>query len=39
MRIYWKIDLYDTDGLMGPEQESDPAQTIRVLTLCLPDEY
>ena len=39
VRIYWKIDLYDTDGLMGPEQESDPAQTIRVLTLCLPDEY
>ncbi|MGR3452324.1 MAG: DUF3768 domain-containing protein [Paracoccus sp. (in: a-proteobacteria)] len=39
VRIYWKIDLYDTDGLMGPEVESDPAQTIRVLTLCLPEEY
>ncbi|RWR09171.1 hypothetical protein [Paenirhodobacter populi] len=24
---------------MGPEVESDPSQTIRVLTLCLPDEY
>ena len=39
VRIYWKIDLYDTDGLMGPEVETDPAQTIRILTLCLPDEY
>lgn len=38
-RIYWKIDLYDNDELMGPEVESDPSQTIRVLTLCLPDEY
>lgn len=39
IRIYWKIDLYDTDGLMGPEVEIDPAQTIRILTLCLPEEY
>ena len=39
IRIYWKIDLYDNDALMGPEVESDPEQTIRVLTLCLPDEY
>ena len=39
IRIYWKIDLYDNDALMGPEVESDPAQTIRVLTLCLPEEY
>lgn len=38
-RIYWKIDLYDNDELMGPEVESDPSQTIRVLTLCLPEEY
>ena len=37
--FYWKIDLYDNDELMGPEVESDPAQTIRVLTLCLPEEY
>jgi hypothetical protein len=37
--IYWKIDLYDNDESMGPEVESDPAQTIRVLTLCLPEEY
>ncbi len=39
IRIYWKIDLYDNDALMGPEVESDPEQTIRVLTLCLPEEY
>ncbi|NPD15057.1 DUF3768 domain-containing protein [Xinfangfangia sp. D13-10-4-6] len=38
-RIYWKIDLYDNEELMGPEVESDPSQTIRVLTLCLPEEY
>lgn len=38
-RIYWKIDLYDNDELMGPEVESDPSQTIRVLTLCLPEEF
>lgn len=37
--IYWKIDLYDNEELMGPEVESDPTQTIRVLTLCLPEEY
>lgn len=37
--IYWKIDLYDNDESMGPEMESDPAQTIRILTLCLPEEY
>ena len=37
--IYWKIDLYDNEELMGPEVESDPAQTIRVLTLCLPEEF
>ncbi|MCL4069497.1 DUF3768 domain-containing protein [Pseudomonas sp. GX19020] len=38
-RIYWKIDLYDNDEVMGPAVESDPSQTIRVLTLCLPEEY
>ncbi|HQU67304.1 MAG TPA: DUF3768 domain-containing protein [Albidovulum sp.] len=38
-RIYWKIDLCANDGIMGPEDESDPAQTIRILTLCLPEEY
>ena len=39
IRIYWKIDLYDTNGLMGPEVETELAQTIRILTLCLPEEY
>lgn len=39
VRIYWKIDLCDNDALMGPEVETDPAQTIRILTLCLPEEY
>lgn len=38
-RIYWKIDLYDNDELMGPEVESAPSQTIRVLTICLPEEF
>lgn len=37
--IYWKVDLYDSDDLLGPEVDSDLRQTVRVLTPRLPEEY
>lgn len=37
--VYWKIDLYDNDELMGPEVETDPSQTLRVLHICFPIEF
>ena len=43
-RIFWKIDYYDrasfgTGRDMGSEDPSDPAQTLRVLTITLASEY
>ena len=38
-RIFWKIDTYDRACKYGSENPADPAQTTRVLTIMLADEY
>lgn len=37
--IFWKIDYYDHSLEHGSEDPADPAQTGRVLTIMLADEY
>ena len=38
VRVWWRIDLYDADERFGSERPDDPAATVRVLTILLPEE-
>ena len=38
-RIFWKIDYFDPSLTQGSDDPSDPAQTVRVLTIMLASEY
>lgn len=39
MRIFFKLDYYDPSMAYGSKDPSDPAQTIRVLTIMFASEY
>lgn len=38
-RVFWKIDLYDPSLQFYSPDPTDPAQTVRVLTIMLAEEY
>ena len=38
-RLFWKIDYYDRTLEFGSNDPADPAQTKRVLTIMLTEEY
>ena len=37
--LFWKIDLYDTEYVMGSEEPANPQVTRRVLTIMHASEY
>ncbi len=39
IRLFWKIDLYDTEYHYGSEAPDDPTRTRRVLTIMFPSDY
>jgi hypothetical protein len=38
-KLFWKIDYYDRSLQYGSDNPADPAQTSRVLTIMLAEEY
>lgn len=38
-RVFWKIDYFDQTLDFGSNDPTDPAQTTRVLTIMLAEEY
>ena len=38
-KIFWKIDYYDQNMVMGSENPADPDKTTRVMTIMLAHEY
>jgi hypothetical protein len=38
-QVFWKIDYYDKDLHHGASDPTNPANTTRVLTIMLADEY